>query len=1508
MQDFTQQIAGLSPARRALLQKMLLERGGVAPMASIPRRQPSASTPLSFAQQRLWFLDRMGASARIYNLPVNLRLRGQLNAEALRQALGEIVQRHESLRTAFHHQEGEPYQEILAAVPVELPLRDLSALGAEERQAAIRALTVQENARAIDLSQGRLFRARLLRLHPAEHLLLVTMHHIASDGWSIGVFMRELAALYGAFAAGGTSPLAELPIQYADYAVWQQRDLEGEKLDRLVRYWREQLAPAAPLQLPVDRARRPVVDAKSAAYTFRIPAEIAAGLEPLRSRGGATLFMVLLAAFQVLLHRYTGSEHVPVGTPVANRSRSQVEGLIGFFVNTLVLCTSLEGDPTFTALLARVRETVLGAFANQDLPFEKLVEELQPERDMTRNPFFQVMFVLQQREAVLPAFTLPDLEVTPLDIRDATSRFDLELHLWETPEGITGYVPYSADLFDEAGIANMMDRYRALLGAIAATPDRPISELFPTGRIAAVAPPAPPTATIVELFEAQALSTPDSVALVFEDRQVTYRALNRRAAALAGHLQELGVGPEAPVALCAERGIETIVALLAILKAGGAYVPLDPGDPPGRIGRVLAETGAVAVLVQARFATRFDAGRIPVVTLDSPPRVRQTYVAVPLAPENLAYIMYTSGSTGAPKGVSVTHQAVVRLVHRTNYARLAADEVFLQFAPLAFDAATFEIWGALLNGARLVIPVPGRTALAALGRAIGEHGVTTLWLTAGLFRAMVDEQMEALMPVRQLLAGGDVLPLPQVEKLLDSGWTGQLINGYGPTENTTFTCCFSLPHSMPAYPSAPIGHPIRHTEVYILDGRLEPAPDGVPGDLYAGGVGLARGYCARPDLTAAAFTPNPYSAAPGARMYRTGDVVRRRSGGEIEFIGRRDRQTKLRGFRVEPAEIESALTAHPAVASAMVVAREVAREDGSAGKHLIAYAIPAPASALLKEIGQSLAARQVASWEAVFEKYIYSRDSQAGDPLFNTMGWRSSYDRNPIPESEMREWAADIVGQVRALRPRRVLEIGCGAGMLLFQIAPGCEAYHGTDFSEVSLDYVRQRLAVHPLPQTTLSRQAADDFTGLAEGSFDCVILSSIVQYFPNIEYLIAVLEGGLRLLRPGGFLFLGDLRNHALLEAFHTSVQVALVEHGAEHGVDAAELRRRIDRQMAQEKELLVDPALFPALRDRLPAIRQVQVRLQRGRAHNELTKYRYHAVLHTGEPDGASCEPEWRNGDNLNVADLRRYLETSRPEVAGWIGLRNARLSEASGMAPSGIDPQELWELGTEIGYSVELCWSAENPACLDAAFARGGATVRMPLVSRSVPVRPWSAYANNPLQAAAAAQLVPLLRAHLEERLPGYMVPSAIVLLGEWPLTRNGKIDRAALLAALPAMEGRDRAGTSFVAPRNAREEALAKIWADLLGIDRVGVNDNFFSLGGHSLLATQVISRIRQRFLVELPLPAIFESPTIAGLADALARFEDQGGQTAAAARIRDQIDSLPAGEIRALLQRKRAARG
>ncbi|HEX3586840.1 MAG TPA: amino acid adenylation domain-containing protein, partial [Candidatus Angelobacter sp.] len=920
------------------------KEGKSGEVAKIGRAERGGSLPLSFAQQRLWFIDQLEPSSSAYNVPFSLRLSGKLDHTMLQQCVREVVVRHEILRTTFPGENGVAVQSISDVPTFGWEYFDLRDLDEKKKNSEVRRLLQRESEEPFNLAHGPLLRVRLLQLAEKEHRFLVTMHHIISDGWSMNVMAQDFARIYEAVYEGSNSKLPELEIQYADYAVWQREWLQGEVLAGQLNYWKKQLAEAPELELPTDYRRSALATQAGRILEWKLPAELSQQLIELSTKEGATLFMTLMAGWQLLMSRYAGQNDVAVGTPVVGRPMKETEALIGFFVNTLVLRTQLNPSSSFRELLKQVRETTLDAYAHQDIPFEKLVEELQPKRQLNRTPLFQVMFSWMNAPKL--KLELPGLQLEQMSGEVDTAKFEIVVAATETAGRIQGAISYRTALFSESTIHRMMERFERLLAEIARNTDRAIGEisllstderrhlLTDWSGTAATIPQEP----VQKLFEQQAKSSPDAVALLFQGQSLTYRQLNRRANQLARTLLEAGAGREARVGVCAERGPELVIGLLAILKAGAAYLPLDPGYPAGALSSMLQDARAELVLSQMKFLDVLSFHQGSVIPLEhawddenseldkNPPVLSHI--------QNLAYVMFTSGSTGKPKGAMITHEAIVRLVINTDYVQVRPSDRMAHISTPTFDAATFEIWGALLNGATL-LAIPKEIAIhpQLLARELEEKNASTMFLTTALFNHIAREAPRAFHGLRAVLFGGELADPQWPRQVLQAAPPASLLNVYGPTETTTFATWFEI--KKVETDSLPIGQPIKNTKAFVLDESYGLVPVGMAGELYLGGPGLARGYANQPELTAERFIPDPYCDDPGERLYRTGDLVKRREDGAIEFVGRRDHQIKLRGFRVELGEIEAALNRHEAVAESCVLLWGETSEE----KRLAAYVV-----------------------------------------------------------------------------------------------------------------------------------------------------------------------------------------------------------------------------------------------------------------------------------------------------------------------------------------------------------------------------------------------------------------------------------------------------------------------------------------------------------------------------------------------------------------------------------------
>ncbi|MBI1357392.1 MAG: amino acid adenylation domain-containing protein [Acidobacteria bacterium] len=1436
------------------------------------------SCPLSQGQRSLWFLYQAAPLSPAYNIGFTARVRGQVEEARLLAALQALQDRHPALTATMSMQGEEPIQSFSPGKAVSFRVSDLS--GSSEAD----ALKAAEEAFHVpfDLENGPVFRAELFRMGPEESVLQLAVHHIAADFWSLLMFVDELQSLYG----GAPPPaLPEPPASFVDAVAAQQALLAGPEAERLWAYWQEQLSGEPPLlELPSDRPRPAVQTYEGDSYVFTLEPELAARLKALAKTEGATLHTTLLAAFAALLYRYSGQDDMLLGTLTSGRAQAEWTDVAGYFVNPVAVRARPSAELPFRDLLGQVRQALLGALDHQDFPFAQLVERLHPSRDAGFSPLVQVMFVLQQPQRAAESvpfmlgqpggrMQLGDLRLESLPLRLRQARFDLDIMMMDTAAGLEGFLQYNTALFDRETIERFEGHFRALLEGAVAEPSAAIGALpllsaaerrqtlvelnetqrnFPTHR------------TLPELLAAQAAETPDAVAAAFGDQTLTYRQLHAKANQLAHTLRKKGVGPDALVGVCVERSLDMLVSVLGVLKAGGAYVPLAPSDPADRLRFILEDTETRLVLTEQALVERLGNHPAEILRLDAdwdsiaaepdqePPRLATA--------ENLAYVIYTSGSTGRPKGTEIPHRALVNfLCSMRETPGMTADDTLLAVTTLSFDIAGLELFLPLLCGGKLAIASRDDAADGVrLMELLRRHQATILQATPATWQLLLAAGWRG-DPRLTILCGGEPLTRRLASELLPRG--AAVWNLYGPTETTIWS---TIQKVSPGEGPVSIGRPIANTEVYILDENRRPTPRNVPGELYIGGLGLARGYWKRPELTAEKFVAHPFY--PAERLYRTGDLCRLRSDGSIEFLGRNDHQLKLRGHRIELGEIEATLAAHPAVRDVVVTARE----DVPGDKRLVAYVVPN------LERDASWRVEHVAQWQAVWEE-TYSRPSEADDPRLNLTGWNSSYTGLPIPPEQMRDWLEQTVRRVRSLQPRRILEIGSGSGMLLFRLAPECELYRGVDFSQGSLDYIARHLPDDVRPKVELARAAADDSSATPEGAFDVVLVNSVIQYFPDPDYLVRVLQGAARALRPGGSVVVGDVRSMPLLRAFHASVQF----HQSTDDVTLQELKLRIGKMLAQEEELAVDPDLFLGLRDLVPEITSVEILPRRGRYDNEMTKFRFDALLHRGHAATAAT-----GGEPLRNARLH-----AERMLLGWLDGEGGPTTVGEARAAlralplEGSDPEETFEQGGFVD------WSRQGAT---GDWLASDAPPRRP---SGASTRPPSACANDPLRAQRRNALVPALRQAVRQRLPEYMTPAAFVALDELPRLPNGKVNRR----ALPKPDGAAVAQQpTFTAPSAGAEQTIARIWQDVLQLERVGSRDNFFDLGGHSLRLIQVRNKLRELFGADIPTTALLQHPTVASLAAYL-------GDPAQSGPALDRSESR--AEMRkALAQRQQRRRG
>ncbi len=1440
---------------------------GEAP-SLIPRAPRDQRLPLSFAQQRMWFFEQIEPGSAAYTVPGCLRLQTDVNIAALGGALNAIVRRHEILRTTFEVVDGQTVQVIAANLELPLPVVDLTMLPAAEREARMREIVLAETRRPFRLDVGPLLRATLICCGPKDYVLQISMHHIVSDGWSLGVFIHELGVLYDALCAGRPSSLLDLPVQYADFACWQRNWLVGDTLNVQLDYWKKQLANLpAPSDLPVAKPRPAVQTYEGATNSFVIPNAAESGLPALlrlAQTEGATPFMALLGVYAALLGRYARIDDVVIGSPIANRNRTELSGLIGYFANTLALRVDLSGNPSFRHLLQRVRECALGAYAHQDLPFEKLVEELRVERDLSRSPLFQTMLILQN--APLAAADLEGLKITGVEIDKGTAQFDLTWYFSEIDSGLACTLEYNTDLFTAATIEQLVGHFRSLLAELAAAPDLPLSRhrMLAEQELHRIAAWSASEHVVVDndiavhaRIEAQAARTPDTVAITNAEASWSYRDLDRRANQLARRLRSCGVGPETRVAVCLRRSPELVAALLGVLKAQGAFVPIDRDYPLDRTNLILDDARVSVVLTDTGFGARLRTDAT-IIDLDGERAHlnEQPGEALALAvhPRQLAYCLYTSGSTGRPKGVAIEHRSLAALM---SWADLAFDRKTLSAVlcstSICFDVALFEMFAPLCVGGRLVL-VENILALATLPQS------TQVSLISGVPSAVAEVVRAGRIPysVAAVNLAGEALPVSLVNDLYRLPHIQAVRNLYGPTEDTVYSTAALL-----SVGENHIGRPIAGTRVHVLDRELQPVPPGVPGELYLAGKGLARGYLDRPGITADQFVPDPFGS-PGARLYHTGDVVRFRDEGSLEFIGRVDYQVKIRGVRIELGEIEAALAAERDIQEAAVVARAAANDD----RELVAFIVPSHRGARADD-----AEDRVEYWRAVWDD-AFTASAHAADAV----GWTSAVTGKPFSSEEMREFFSEAGTRMRSLPHQSVLELGCGNGLVFDQFAGTCRRYVGTDISEQALVQFRRRADGRRADcEIELRRMPAHSIGQIEAEPFDLVIAHSVAQYWPDVDYLLEVIAGALKLLKPDGHLFLGDLRSRALQPALYASTELA---HASDQ-LTVVEFARRRDLRALREEELCIDPQLFVELQARTKGIAAVQIQLKPGRARNELTKFRYDVVLRAGTDKSAPSPVEWLDGigHQLGIQNIESLLR----ERSGAVGLRDladarlagerdllARVADPrlatvgelraclDGNASPGIDPADLWELGRRFDRAVEIR-PGRDPGYFDVLFAApASGPERHAFPSSPVAGRALATYANTPAHAAAMGEAASRLQQSLAQRLPSQFVPAKFVSLAALPRTPSGKLDRPAL-ARLAS--GSEMQSAVWLAPSTSTEAALASLWRELLGVERVGVNDNFFDLGGHSLLIARLQHRLQREFNLALPLRRFFEAPTL-----------------------------------------------
>jgi amino acid adenylation domain-containing protein len=1417
--------------------------------------------PLSFAEQRLWFVDRLEPNHPFYNLPLAAEVRGPLDIELLRASFADVVARHETLRSTYRLVDGKPVREIAANIDVVVDLRDLSGqawskqLGVEFGQNSalqLEDLLQQEARRPFDLQSAPLVRVTAFRVSAERHVILLVMHHIISDGWSMAVMLGELAEAYHARRQGIPNRLPPLEISYRQFAAEQRSRLTDGAIEPSLQFWREQLKGCTEtIDLPTDFDRPPVQDFDGATFPIELPEDLTAEVDRIAKAYEATPFMVMLAAYGTLLSRLSGQDDFNVGTAVANRTDANLESLIGFFVGTIVLRLKTAGDLSFTDFLEQVRGTTIDAFEHAELPFEKLVEEMAGKRDRSHAPLFQTAIVMQNTPRDFAAAS--GLELTPKHVDNGTAKYDLTLFLWEQDGRLTGHFEYRTRLFLPETISRFAECFKELLRSIASDPRARLSELSiltqaqreqVVRRSIGVRVESAGPETLHELVEASVSQFPDRPAVQDGDVCWSYRELFDRSVCLARGLQLSGVELETPVLLYMQRSADQIAMQLAVLLAGGKFIPVDVTTPPSRIQVILADADCRHVVV-AEESWELATVSFPTVRLNTPGSLSSmhdgNWQRPEVSPANLAYIIFTSGSTGKPKGVLIEHAAICNFLRAfCERVELTEHDRFLNNFSPSFDGTLSQTFTALAIGASIVVvnnevmhdPV-------RLTEIINNRGVTFAACTPTMFAALDADQVRCM---RKVLSAGEMLSPEAAQPWMKNH---HLYNGYGPTECTIGCAIHKIEPGFGRTP--PIGRPLHNMSMYVLDRHRNIVPDGVIGDVYIGGDSVGRGYLGMPEQTDARFVHDPFiasqTAQPG-RMYMTGDLGRWNKDGYMEILGRGDNQIKLRGFRIEPGEIAAAMEQLPEVKTAAVIAWGDTNANG-AGPRLVGYFVP-EASAVDQSNAHADAAKQmeqthIQSWRKLFDE----SHQQAGlvlTPEDDFSGWQSVITGQLIPMELMREWADQSAARIRKLSPKRLLEIGCGTGLILLRVTNAFEQYQGIDVLPSSVEQLQRTVSERAELQGRVSAQVglADQLGSLPDGLYDTIVLNSVVQYFPSVEYLLKVLRGAVDRLSVGGKIFLGDLRDLRLHGAFATEVELART---ANESLTVAKLRRRIMSRMEHDEELLLEPSMFEHLQAVLPRLKHYEVLFKNGSDKNELNRYRFDVILHFDEyhKDVEATEVKLREPQIERDGRLRR-------EWFVW-----NLLKRADGNTSVDAVLQQTDQLLQAHGSWEALQVAAEQQGIeLDTIAS----------CSESGRLETWG---NNPLYRRKSLELVTRMRDQLRERLPEYMVPSAFVALEQMPLTVQGKLDKAALP---PPPAARPEWAGSWKSPRDEFETMLVEIWEDLLEVDPVGIEDDFFDLGGHSMLAVRMMSEVERRTGTVLPLATLFQKATIEHLAKLL----------------------------------------
>ena len=1455
--------------------------------------------PASFAQQRLWFLKQYDSQSAFYNMTEALSLSGNMNLNAMNQTVTMILERHEGLRTTFSNVDGTVLQILHPVEAVQIPVEDLTGCPESERDELVSKYISEEINTVFELETGPLVKFKLLKLEENKHVVLLTMHHIISDGWSMGIFVREFAQIYDAIVSNKEIVLSPIEWQYADFTKWQKSWFTGEVRQKQIDYWKNKLADITTLEIPADYDRPALQTFAGKKEFFVYNKELMNRVGELAGQTGATPFMIYLAAVNVLFARYTGQDDVAIGTPIANRLRRETENTFGFFVNTLVLRNSVEGNPTFLELIERVKIGALEAYDTQDMPFEMLVDELDVERDLSRNPLFQVMFALQNEE--LPDFKLPDLEIKRYETDNNSAMFDFWISMREFDDGIHTLCEYNTDLYKKSTVIKMMKHLENILDILSKNPELRVKEFryMDSDEVKEILYKQNDTEMVFEdelfvhqMFEKQVTLQPDATVLKFEDTSITYAELNRRANRIANYLIANGVKQNNFVGVYVYRSIEMFVAIYGVLKAGAGYIPIDPTYPSERVSYMIQDSEVGIVLTNTDTEDVFGEKTL-VVDLrkeDFFADQSEENPNVVTRPEDAVYMIYTSGSTGLPKGTINVHRGLRNRIKWIQKVQgLQEGDILLHKTPYCFDVSCGEIFWAPCVGSKMIIAKPeGHRDIDYMVDLIQKENITHIHFVPSMLKILLhNADMNKLKSLKKVFCSGEAVTYSLRQEFFNK-CNLDLYNLYGPTEASVEVTYFDCRNTSDrSYVS--IGKPIANTQLYVLDEYKNPVPYNVCGELFIAGENVARGYFKRPELTAERFVNNPFLTDANAVMYRTGDKVKMHEDGNIEFIARIDNQVKIRGQRVELGEIEKVIQTHPSVKDNVVIARN---DDDNL--RIVSYIVRDNEYQFVNDATDDK--QHVEQWESVFDN-AYSKEEEIVEETINATSWHSSYTGEKIAFEEMEEWLSDTVQTIEKLKPRKVLEIGCGTGMILFQIAPNCEEYVGIDLSEVGLNYIREHL--NGLENVRLYQKAADDLGELMNEKFDTIIVNSVIQYFPGNRYLDEVLDNLLSMLAENGSLFLGDIRSYSLLENYHTSVEL----FKAEDGERIEDVKNKIQNAVQAENELLLDTNYFLNLMQSKEKVTNVITLQKRAKYENEMSKYRYNVIITTKAVKTIENIMRYEATDNISEDYICSILSESKNDVVIFEDLDTKRLAfENDAMkaltddtanlitvkelkdslkrqVKDVFDPYNLITEQAVNGFKGYALWNGHNDegkyslVFLNTATLGEGITIEeVRLPDRHA--RFTGKLFSNPMDWKNQSEYVPKMREYIQTKLPEYMVPSFFIILDELPLLPNGKLNTK----ALPRPESVKRFSANYETAKNDIEKKVEKIWESILNIDHIGVNDNFFDIGGHSLLLIQVYYKIKESFETDLAVVDMFKYSTIRALSEYLGSEEKEDKMT------------------------------